>query len=200
MSLHNSILPFMVVIGLLLLFYIVFTPMRFHVYIARQTVWNCSVTVQIWGKEKTIIVPNCFCEKMTQYIQEETDPKSMPKTLTASWQSLLPVFYKGIQFAVQQISMEKLKIHCVVGWERADYTAWSYGCFWAMVSFLPKQWLKNSEIYYFPNFKEVKKEICLQGIIRLTIGQLIRIVVMWCWLVLQFMLEQNRKEQVRYES
>lgn len=200
MSLGSGLLFFAVLLCLFLLG-IVFIPIRIRFRIEHQTEWHITISIHIWRMEKTIQIPGRMSERVDAFLQKNFETrKDTHHSVQIYWKSMLSFLRMALQIAAKRLSVEQLYMNCIVGWDRADYTAYSYGLFWTMISFLPAKWLKNSEFIYIPDFQHSCRNISVQGIISCRVGQLIAILIAWFRLTVQTMLKQNRKEQINYEN
>ena len=186
MSLGSGIFLFLALLCLIV-FCILAIPIRIHFCIKHLEQWHLSCTVGLWYKQKQMQLPDRIKERVTSFLQHSMEQE-------------IKFLREAFHIAARRIQLERLYINCRIGWERADYTAYSYGVFWAFVSFLPIQWREQSEMIYEPDFQTVCKDIVIQGIICCRVGQLIGILIAWFWLMVQMMLEQNREEQKQYEN
>lgn len=116
------------------------------------------------------------------------------------WRALIDFCTKGIRIISRRLQLEELSLQCDIGFSRPDWTAYSYGLFWTILSALPQTWLEHGTFTYTPDFQRPRQEIVLQGIICCRVGQLILMIVSLFWLTITAMLEQKRKEQMLYES
>lgn len=197
MSLGSGLLLLMLV----LIPGIAMVPMQFCFSLQYQTNWHFNISVRIWKIEKIIKIPDWTGQKLNGFLEKSfIKQEPVQRSLQIHWKSTLNFLHESIKIVSERISLQHLMIHCHIGLNRADYTAYVYGLFWSMISLLPTQWQKNSDIIYFPDFQTQKKEILLKGIICCRAGQVIGIVIAWFRLTVQMILEQNRKEQNRYEN
>ncbi len=195
MSLGSGLL-FFVILLCLFLFGIAFIPIRLRFRIVHQTEWHITISIYVWRIEKTIQLPGRMTERFDAFLQKNFETRETSHhSVQIYWKSMLSFLRRALQIAVKRLSVEHLDINCRIGWDRADYTAYSYGVFWTMVSILPAQWLQNSAVVYIPEFQYPCRNISVQGIISCRAGQLIAILIAWFRLTVQTMLQQNRKEQ-----
>ncbi len=200
MSLGSGLLFFFVLLCVFLLG-IVFIPIQIRFRLEHQTEWHITISIYIWHIKKTIQIPDSMGERLDTFLQKNFETREKTHhSVQIYWKSMLSFLHMALQIAARHLSMEHLYMNCRVGWDRADYTAYSYGLFWTAVSFLPAKWLKNSEFVYIPDFQYPCRNISVQGIISCRVGQLIAILIAWFRLTVQTMLKQNRKEQINYES
>ena len=186
MSLGIGVL-FCVVLPAILLF----LSIRFQFDITYHKEWSAVCTIWFWR---------------WRFPAERSGDRSWPNqfmkhsSIEVDWSSLCVFAYKALQIIVKRLTLERLDIHCRLGWSRADVTAYSYGIFWAMVSALPQHWLAQSTIVYEPDFQQNSKEIAVHGIISVKIAHLIGIMLLLFRLGMEFVAEQHRKEQKKYET
>lgn len=190
MSLGGGLLLFLLCFFVMLLY----LPIRLKITLLHQDVWELSFSIQIWCMKKTITIaertflPTFFENKEWDYQQLQINLKPM-----------VSLIYRAISIAAKHLSIEILDINCKSGWQRADYTAYCYGLFWAVISMLPIDWQKNCSVQYMPDFHSSHKYVSIQGIIFCRVGQLIAILTAWFWLIVHTMLEYNRKERISDE-
>lgn len=200
MSLGSGIFLFLALLCLIV-FCILAIPIRIHFCIEHLKQWHLSCTVGLWCKQKQMQLPDKIKERVTSFLQHSMEHETpREQSMQIYWKPIIKFLREAFHIAARRIQLERLYINCRIGWERADYTAYSYGVFWALVSFLPIQWREHSEMIYEPDFQTVCKDIVIQGIICCRVGQLIGILIAWFWLIVQMMLEQNREEQKQYEN
>ena len=190
---------------LCLLIGVALVPIRLRFYIKHRHVWDGTVVMHVGAIEKTIQLSRQkdadaahFLQKYYEKWSEKWNTTS--HSLQIHWQSVLAFFCKAVQIVTRRISVEQFVIDCKIGCQRADYTAYGYGLFWALLSFVPEKLFRNAEITYIPDFQTVRKDILIQGIICMRAGQLIGIVIALFRLTVQMMLKQNREEQMGYEN
>jgi len=203
MSLGKGLFFFLLVLCFLI--GMAFVPIRLRFYIKHRHVWDGSVVIHVGAIEKTIQLSGQkdadaahFLQKYYEKWSEKWNTTS--HSLQIHWQSVLAFFCKAVQIVTRRISVEQFVIDCKIGCQRADYTAYGYGLFWALLSFVPEKLFRNAEITYIPDFQTVRKDILIQGIICMRAGQLIGIVIALFRLTVQMMLKQNREEQMGYEN
>ena len=199
MSLGSGLFFFLLIICLLI--GMAFVPIRLRFYIKHRYVWDGSVVIYVGAIEKTIQLSGQKDADAAHFLQKYYEKWSTtPHSLQIHWQSVLAFFCKAVQIVTRRISVEQFVIDCKIGCQRADYTAYGYGLFWALLSFVPKKLFRNAEITYIPDFQTVRKDILIQGIICMRAVQLIGIVIALFRLTVQMMLKQNREEQMGYEN
>ena len=203
MSLGKGLFFFLLMLCLLI--GVALVPIRLRFYIKHRHVWDGSVVIHVGAIEKTIQLSGQkdadaahFLQKYYEKWSEKWNTTS--HSLQIHWQSVLAFFCKAVQIVTRRISVEQFVIDCKIGCQRADYTAYGYGLFWALLSFVPEKLFRNAEITYIPDFQTVRKDILIQGIICMRAGQLIGIVIALFRLTVQMMLKQNREEQMGYEN
>ena len=204
MSLGSGLFLFVILLCLIIIC-IAFVPIRLQFYIEHRHVWDGSVVMHVGAIGKTIRLSGQkdadaahFLQKYYEKWSEKWNTTS--HSLQIHWQSVLAFFCKAVQIVTRRISVEQFVIDCKIGCQRADYTAYGYGLFWALLSFVPEKLFRNAEITYIPDFQTVRKDILIQGIICMRAGQLIGIVIALFRLTVQMMLKQNREEQMGYEN
>ena len=204
MSLGSGLFLFVILLCLIIIC-IAFVPIRLQFYIEHRHVWDGSVVIHVGAIGKTIRMSGQkdadaahFLQKYYEKWSEKWNTTS--HSLQIHWQSVLAFFCKAVQIVTRRISVEQFVIDCKIGCQRADYTAYGYGLFWALLSFVPEKLFRNAEITYIPDFRTVRKDILIQGIICMRAGQLIGIVIALFRLTVQMMLKQNREEQMGYEN
>ena len=203
MSLGKGLFFFLLVLCLLI--GVAFVPIRLRFYIKHRHVWDGSVVIHVGAIGKTIRLSGQkdadaahFLQKYYEKWSEKWNTTS--HSLQIHWQPVLAFFCKAVQIVTRRISVEQFVIDCKIGCQRADYTAYGYGLFWALLSFVPEKLFRNAEITYIPDFQTVRKDILIQGIICMRAGQLIGIMIALFRLTVQMMLKQNREEQMGYEN
>lgn len=203
MSLGKGLFFFLLMLCLLI--GVALVPIRLQFYIEHRHVWDGSVVIHVGAIGKTIRMSGQkdadaahFLQKYYEKWSEKWNTTS--HSLQIHWQSVLAFFCKAVQIVTRRISVEQFVIDCKIGCQRADYTAYGYGLFWALLSFVPEKLFRNAEITYIPDFQTVRKDILIQGIICMRAGQLIGIVIALFRLTVQMMLKQNREEQMGYEN
>lgn len=184
-------------------------PLKMQFVIKYQKQWNITWNVKIffwnltlpsfssnqkWMKKAEAKIKTAFEE---QYENEIEHAVQIAWKTIFSFSTLLK---EVLGIVAKRLRLEHLRIQCEIGWKRADYTAYSYGLFWALLSLVPNSWLEQSEICYIPNFRCQRQDIMIQGIISCAIGNLIGIVFVWFRLTIKWMLEQKRKEKMVYEN
>lgn len=122
------------------------------------------------------------------------------RSFQAHWKSVAAFALRAFEIVVHKLHLEQLSLRCRIGFSQPTWTAYSYGFFWTALSILPLDKIKQVDVEYIPDFQQQRQEINLQGIISCRFGQLIHILFSLLWLVLKMTLEQNRKEQMVYES
>ena len=204
MSLGGGLFLFVILLCLIIIC-IAFVPIRLQFYIEHRHVWDGSVVIHVGAIGKTIRLSGqkdadaaYFLQKYYEKWSEKWNTTS--HSLQIHWQSVLAFFCKAVQIVTRRISVEQFVINCKIGCQRADYTAYGYGLFWALLSFVPEKLFRNAEITYIPDFQTLRKDILIQGIICMRAGQLIGIVIALFRLTVQMMLKQNREEQMGYEN
>ena len=204
MSLGSGLFLFVILLCLIIIC-IAFVPIRLQFYIEHRHVWDGTVVIYVGAIEKTIRLSGQkdadaahFLQKYYEKWSEKWNTTS--HSLQIHWQPVLAFFCKAVQIVTRRISVEQFVIDCKIGCQRADYTAYGYGLFWALLSFVPEKLFRNAEITYIPDFQTVRKDILIQGIICMRAGQLIGIVIALFRLTVQMMLKQNREEQMGYEN
>lgn len=183
---------------IILFFYL---PVRFRFSVEYQTDWVVTVKARFFVWEFSLIEGrpawlNGLEQKAQQALSVQQDKASggaVLEVLTLARQHILPMIERSVH-------LQYFVLKCRVGYHRADYTAYSCGLFWAVVSMLPKKWLKNSALSYLPDFQTAGTELQIQGIIRCRMVHLIGIWLKLCRIIVQMQLEQNRKEQGCYEN
>ena len=199
MSLGSGLFFFLLVLCFLI--GMAFVPIRLRFYIKHRHVWDGSVVIHVGAIEKTIQLSGQKDADAAHFLQKYYEKWSTtPHSLQIHWQSVLAFFCKAVHIVTRRISVEQFVIDCKIGCQRADYTAYGYGLFWALLSFVPEKLFRNAEITYIPDFQTVRKDILIQGIICMRAGQLIGIVIALFRLTVQMMLKQNREEQMGYEN
>ena len=199
MSLGKGLFFFLLMLCLLI--GVALVPIRLRFYIKHRHVWDGSVVIHVGAIEKTIQLSGQKDADAAHFLQKYYEKWSTtPHSLQIHWQSVLSFFCKAVQIVTRRISVEQFVIDCKIGCQRADYTAYGYGLFWALLSFVPEKLFRNAEITYIPDFQTVRKDILIQGIICMRAGQLIGIVIALFRLTVQMMLKQNREEQMGYEN
>ena len=199
MSLGKGLFFFLLVLCFLI--GMAFVPIRLQFYIEHRHVWDGSVVIHVGAIGKTIRLSGQNDADAAHFLQKYYEKWSTtPHSLQIHWQSVLSFFCKAVQIVTRRISVEQFVIDCKIGCQRADYTAYGYGLFWALLSFVPEKLFRNAEITYIPDFQTVRKDILIQGIICMRAGQLIGIVIALFRLTVQMMLKQNREEQMGYEN
>ena len=199
MSLGKGLFFFLLMLCLLI--GVALVPIRLQFYIEHRHVWDGSVVIHVGAIEKTIQLSGQKDADAAHFLQKYYEKWSTtPHSLQVHWQSVLAFFCKAVQIVTRRISVEQFVIDCKIGCQRADYTAYGYGLFWALLSFVPEKLFRNAEITYIPDFQTVRKDILIQGIICMRAGQLIGIVIALFRLTVQMMLKQNREEQMGYEN
>ncbi len=118
----------------------------------------------------------------------------------AQWKAIFLFAVQAIKLVARWLRLEQCTLRCRIGWAQQDWTAYSYGLFWAAVSCLPERWLAQSSFTYVPDFQQQRQEVGLQGIIGCRIGHLILILLSLLWLVGKAAWAQRRKEQILYEG
>jgi len=203
MSLGKGLFFFLLVLCLLI--GVAYVPIRLQFYIEHRHVWDGTVVIYVGAIEKTIRLSGQkdadaahFLQKYYEKWSEKWNTTS--HSLQIHWQPVLAFFCKAVQIVTRRISVEQFVIDCKIGCQRADYTAYGYGLFWALLSFVPEKLFRNAEITYIPDFQTVRKDILIQGIICMRAGQLIGIMIALFRLTVQMMLKQNREEQMGYEN
>ena len=200
MSLGSGLFLFVILLCLIIIC-IAFVPIRLQFYIEHRHVWDGSVVMHVGAIGKTIRLSGQKDADAAHFLQKYYEKWSTtPHSLQIHWQSVLAFFCKAVQIVTRRISVEQFVIDCKIGCQRADYTAYGYGLFWALLSFVPEKLFRNAEITYIPDFQTVRKDILIQGIICMRAGQLIGIVIALFRLTVQMMLKQNREEQMGYEN
>jgi len=199
MSLGKGLFFFLLMLCLLI--GVALVPIRLRFYIKHRHVWDGSVVIHVGAIGKTIRLSGQKDADAAHFLQKYYEKWSTtPHSLQIHWQSVLSFFCKAVQIVTRRISVEQFVIDCKIGYQRADYTAYGYGLFWALLSFVPEKLFRNAEITYIPDFQTVRKDILIQGIICMRAGQLIGIVIALFRLTVQMMLKQNREEQMGYEN
>lgn len=197
MSLDSGLFLLMLV----LILGIAMMPIQFCFSLQYQTIWDFNLSIQIWKLKKTIKISDQTRQKLDLFLTKTYENQEpIQNSLQIHWKSTINFLHKAVQIVSKRIFLQQLLIYCHIGLNRADYTAYAYGLFWSMISLLPIQWQKNSEIIFIPDFQAQKKEIFLKGIICCRAGQVIGIVIALFRLTVQMILEQNRKEQNEYEN
>lgn len=200
MSLNSIFICFMILFFLIFLLFCI--PIRVQFLIAHQNQWSVTGTIKILFWQFALHhTDKTWMKKAEQMLKPSIQEQiEMQHTIKVAWKSSASFVRELFAILAKRLHLENLHIRCEIGWDRADYTAYSYGLFWAFVAFLPQQWLQQSEIYYLPNFQQKQQDIEIQGIIRCTIGNFIGIIFAWVRLMVIWMLEQNRKEQMTNEN
>lgn len=121
-------------------------------------------------------------------------------SVQVQWKALVAFTLQVVRIAVRWLRLEQLTVQCRVGWAQPSWTAYSYGLFWAAVSFLPKRWLAQGRFRYLPEFQQQRQEIDIRGIITCRIGHLILILLTMLWLAGKMAWEQRRKERIVHEG
>ena len=189
--------------GLFLLFFIMILlilciPLQIQFTLNHQHQWSGAVMLKIFQWHFTLYRSGNdnyehLEHKLEQMIEEQ---QKNSRFIKINWKSLFSFGREALHILAKHLRLQQLFIRCHIGWERADYTAYSYGLFWAAVSALPTSWLEQSDILYEPDFQTKKKEVAVQGIIRCTIAQLISILTALLVLTVREMRMQNRKGQM----
>ena len=161
MSLGSGLFLFVILLCLIIIC-IAFVPIRLQFYIEHRHVWNGSVVIHVGAIGKTIRLSGqkdadaaYFLQKYYEKWSEKWNTTS--HSLQIHWQSVLAFFCKAVQIVTRRISVEQFVIDCKIGCQRADYTAYGYGLFWALLSFVPEKLFRNAEITYIPDFQTVRK-------------------------------------------
>lgn len=191
MSFDNA-LVFLALSAVLIAVCVIFAPLRFYFCIEHHTQWSFSGAVGLWHMKKQLHLTGLMEKRMEETAQHSAVQLHRRPTLQ--------FLHSAMHIAAKYLTAEELQIHCRIGLDRADYTAYCYGLFWTVLSVLPIQWVENSEIQYEPDFHHQRQDVQIRGIIRCRIGQLISILIAWIRLIVQMMPEYNRKEQKQYEN
>ncbi len=120
------------------------------------------------------------------------------------WKPLAGFTMEALRTISGRSRLNHLEIACAIGFSRPDITAYSYGLFWGLIAALPERWQAQSRIHIVPDFQNVRFELGAKGIIETTMGQAIGIMVslarLWIRRVKEQAKNQNREEQIAYES
>lgn len=192
MSLLSGIL--IAVCAILIMF--LYLSIELHFVIRYQELWNVQLEVKIFQRQVAVYGAEY---SLAQILENRTEQKlwHMSKLPEKIDRELLLHFGKKLLKTVSKtLQLKRLDIHCIIGFSRADYTAYGYGLFWAAASMLPERWLAKSSLVYIPDFQSKHMEIEIQGIIRCRIAQFIGMMMALFWVTVQMMLQQNRKEQI----
>ena len=133
-------------------------------------------------------------QTMKETIKERMAERGRRTSFQIVWRDAISFLRRAIPLVTRHLELRALTVHCRIGFHQPDWTAYSYGLFWTVLSLLPEAWLTCGDFTYQPDFQQARQEIQLQGIIQCKIGQLILIVLSLFWLTVQTMLEQNRTD------
>jgi len=192
-------------------------PLRLQFDLQRQKDWQGSLTLRVlwWQQnwqfptqERTV---QSTIAKKNHSLAVDTQSGMMDRaisqhfgkesyTFQAHWGGIAIFALRALRILARQLWLERLTLRCRVGFARADYTAYSYGLFWAALSILPVSWLKKSSITYQPDFAQSRQEVAFCGIIGCCLGQIMLMIISLLWLAVQMTLEQHRKEQMTDEN
>lgn len=178
-------------------------PVRLQFHAQHQQQWQGDFTIRLLGLHYT----KTFGEQQKS-VHKQNQKSSVPddmhsvvhNTFYPHWRAIVKFFWQAGHVVLRQLSLEQLSLRCNIGFQQPDRTAYSYALFWAVLAVLPPKWLEQADITYVPDFQQQKQDIQLQGIICASVGQVIRMIALLFWLVMQAKLEQDRKEQMVYES
>ena len=193
----------------LLCFVVLLLPLQLQLEAEHTTGWRSAITMTCLWISRQIQLPKAAADKPAQQHQKTLFTNSWQQRLRNRWQrtSVQIIWSDAIAFLRQtirivsrHIKVTQLSLRYHVGFQRPDWTAYGYGLFWMILSFLPMEWIEHGDFFCQPDFQQSRKEFQLHGIIQCRIGQLIIIAWMLFWLTVKTMLEQNRKEQILYES
>ncbi len=202
MSLGSSLF----ILFVFVLLVIIFLPIRIHIQAEHHERWHGTVQLQIlWFRIPLKNLRNKVTRRMnkrTEHMMQrmESGHQKESRNIQLYWKPILSFGRQALHIAAERIHVEQLNIQCSIGWSRADYTAYSYGLFWAVLSALPEHWRQKSTFVYKPNFQQNRQEIFMQSIIYVRAAQIIGILIALFVLTVRMMLAQNRKEQVGYET
>ncbi len=202
MSLDSSL--FLLVLGFILVIF--FLPIRIHIQAEHHEQWHGAVQLQIlWFRIPLKNLRNKLTRRMnkrTEHMMQrmESGYQKESRNIQLYWKPILSFGRQALHIAAERIHVEQLNIQCSIGWSRADYTAYSYGLFWAVLSVLPERWRQKGTFLYEPNFQQDRQDVRAESIICFRIAQLIGILMALLVLTVRMILAQNRKEQVGYET
>lgn len=103
-------------------------------------------------------------------------------------------------FSRPKLFIRQISVHCAVGFERPDLTAYAYGLVWALLSTLPASWQEHLTVDYQPVFEGRNLSLDVQGIILIPMGHLMLIVIYCLGLLGQEVWRQKRKEKKENEN
>ncbi len=202
MSLDSSL--FLLVLSFILVIF--FLPIRIHIQAEHHDRWNGAVQLQIlWFRIPMKNLRGKLSQRMTSQTEHmmqrmESEYKKESRNIQLYWKPVLSFGRQALRIIAKRIRVEQLQIQCSIGWSRADYTAYSYGLFWAVLSALPERWRQKGTFIYEPNFQQNRQDVSVQSIICFRIAQIIGILAALFVLTVHMTLAQNRKEQVGYET
>ena len=141
------------------------------------------------------------CAKISWLSKNSKTKKNRQSTetlqrISLDWQFILQLIQHILKLAHKDIKLRYRQIDCQVGWQRADFTAYSYGIFWVLMAMIPEQWRKQSYVSYIPDFQKNYQEVYMKGIIQCRVGQLIGMVFSIGYLITRLLLEQDGKGQM----
>ena len=177
------------IIGLLIMLVVVlWMPVQFCFAVQYQKQWCGSLTVNVlfwqytwhWLDHRRVDVPL-------------VSSRPLSLDLPIPWADMAFYLRRAMHIVGNGLHLEQLYGYFHIGWRRADYTAYSYGLFWAIVSLLPKHWLEKSELLYEPDFSTQSKEVELRGIVCSRGVQIIAMLAALARLVLRMLWQIPRK-------
>ena len=202
MSLGSSLF----ILAMTVLVVILILPIRFHIQAEHHHRWNMTVQLQIlWFRISVKSLRDKWMQSLNQQTARmkqrmESERHTEERSIQLYWKPILSFLWQGLHIIAKRIEVEQLYLRCCIGWSRADYTAYSYGLFWALLSVLPRHWAENGTFIYEPDYQQARQDVVVQSIIRSSVAQIIGILATLFALTVRMILAQNRKEQMRYET
>ena len=193
----------------LLCFAVLLLPLQLRFEAEHTTSWRGAITMTCLWISRQIQLPKTAAEKPTQQHHNMFFTNSWKQRFQNRWQrtsvqiiwsDAIAFLRQTIQIVSRHIKVTQLSLRYHVGFQRPDWTAYSYGLFWTILSFFPINWIEQGDFFCQPDFQRPRQDFQLYEIIRCSVGQVILIAWMLFWLTVKTMLEQNRKEQILYES
>ena len=172
-------------------------PLQFQFVLHHQERWSGAVMVKILVWEFTLYrfdrkdaaQAGHRLEQMGSVQQRDS------RLVKICWKDLFSFGSEILHILAKRLRLQQLSVRCCIGWERADYTAYGCGLFWAFIAMMPTHWLERSDVVYEPDFQLQRKELAVEGIIYCTMAQLIAIQAALIRITVRE-VQQIRKEQM----
>ena len=166
------------------LFFCIYAPIIIKFQVNKQENWQINIQIQYLFLHKN--------KKLDKYVllEKKKEPENN------SWEIPLRILLRDVKEIFSYIQgkyfVRHCSINCQAGFSRPDFTAYSYGVIWAVLSLLPPAWQEWLTIDYQPNFQEKMLQITAEGIIYMPLGYLM--------LIMMHILKLMIKEWVNHEN